>query len=148
MAQFFQVTPPSVHLMILTLERRGLINRVPGKPRSISLRLLPEALPPFRGTGVSSTIPRPSPGQPDETLDVNVMLLRLGRIQLDDLFAHKGEHPVDNADFVPLLNVCSSDPWLAQVWKRRWSNACADTPAIYFTAIAKRLLLRPLLRKT
>ena len=107
MAQFFQVTPPSAHLMILTLERRGLINRVPGQPRSISLRLLPETLPSLRGAGVSSAIPaqRPSPGQPDETLEVNAMLLRLGRIQLDDLFAHKGEHPVDDADSVRLLNV-------------------------------------------
>jgi repressor LexA len=30
LAHFFQVTPPSVHLMILTLERRGFITRVPG----------------------------------------------------------------------------------------------------------------------
>ena len=39
MMQFFQVTPPSVHQMILTLERRGLISRVPGQARSITLRL-------------------------------------------------------------------------------------------------------------
>jgi repressor LexA len=39
MMQFFQVTPPSVHQMILTLERRGLISRVPGQARSIALRL-------------------------------------------------------------------------------------------------------------
>lgn len=31
----FQVTPPSVHQMILTLEARGLISRVPCTPRSI-----------------------------------------------------------------------------------------------------------------
>src|SRR5216684_5876313 len=101
MAQFFQVTAPSVHLMILTLDRRGLINRVPGQPRSISLRLLPETLPSLRGTGVSSTIPaqRSSPGQLDETLDVKAMLLRLGRIQLDDLFAHKGEQLLNDAEF-------------------------------------------------
>ena len=30
MMQFFRVTPPSVHQMILTLERRGFITRVPG----------------------------------------------------------------------------------------------------------------------
>lgn len=41
MMQFFQVTPPSVHQMILTLERRGLITRVPGQARSIALRLQP-----------------------------------------------------------------------------------------------------------
>ena len=33
--RFFQVTPPSVHQMLLTLERAGLISRRPGAPRSI-----------------------------------------------------------------------------------------------------------------
>jgi len=31
----FRVTPPSVHQMILTLERKGLIARQPGVARSI-----------------------------------------------------------------------------------------------------------------
>jgi len=35
--QYFKVSPPSVHQMVLTLERRGLITRGPGKPRSIRL---------------------------------------------------------------------------------------------------------------
>jgi Mn-dependent DtxR family transcriptional regulator len=35
--RYFKVTPPSVHSMIVTLERRGLINRTPGRPRSLSL---------------------------------------------------------------------------------------------------------------
>jgi len=30
MQRFFQITPPSVHSMVLTLERRGFIRRVPG----------------------------------------------------------------------------------------------------------------------
>jgi DNA-binding MarR family transcriptional regulator len=33
--RFFQVTPPSVHQMLLTLERTGLISRRPGVARSI-----------------------------------------------------------------------------------------------------------------
>jgi hypothetical protein len=37
----FAVTPPSVHQMILTLERKGLIRRVAGAARSITLRFLP-----------------------------------------------------------------------------------------------------------
>ena len=40
--QFFGVTPPTVHDMILGLERRGLISRVPRQPRSIKL-MVPEA---------------------------------------------------------------------------------------------------------
>ena len=35
--RFFQVTPPSVHQMPLTLERGGLISRRPGAPRSIAV---------------------------------------------------------------------------------------------------------------
>ena len=43
--RYFRVTPPSVHQMILTLERRGLISRVPGAARSIELRIPTAALP-------------------------------------------------------------------------------------------------------
>jgi DNA-binding MarR family transcriptional regulator len=45
MERFFQVTPPSVHSMILTLERRGFIQRVPGQARSITLNIVPKSLP-------------------------------------------------------------------------------------------------------
>ena len=36
---------PSVHQMILTLEREGLIRRQPGIPRSIEVLVAPENLP-------------------------------------------------------------------------------------------------------
>jgi Mn-dependent DtxR family transcriptional regulator len=45
MQQFFGVTPPSVHQMVLTLERAGLITRQPGVPRSIKLLVDAEDLP-------------------------------------------------------------------------------------------------------
>jgi DNA-binding MarR family transcriptional regulator len=35
--RFFQLTPPSVHQMLLTLERDRLISRRPGMPRSIAV---------------------------------------------------------------------------------------------------------------
>ena len=41
----FGVTPPSVHQMILTLERAGLIRRKPRTPRSIEVLVPPEHLP-------------------------------------------------------------------------------------------------------
>ncbi len=43
----FRVTPPSVHQMVLTLERAGLIRRQPGVARSIQVLLQPNALPPL-----------------------------------------------------------------------------------------------------
>ena len=44
----FGVSPPSVHQMILTLERAGLIRRQPGVARSIQVLIAPEALPTLR----------------------------------------------------------------------------------------------------
>ena len=46
--RYFRVSPPSVHQMVLTLERIGLIKRQPGLPRSIQLLVEPEALPILR----------------------------------------------------------------------------------------------------
>jgi DNA-binding MarR family transcriptional regulator len=43
MQRYFQITPPSVHSMVLTLERRGFIRRVPGQARSITLIVPPES---------------------------------------------------------------------------------------------------------
>jgi DNA-binding MarR family transcriptional regulator len=45
MQRHFGVTPPSVHQMVLALERAGLIRRQPGVPRSIELLVAPEDLP-------------------------------------------------------------------------------------------------------
>ena len=42
---FFGVTPPSVHGMILTLEKRGLISRTPGRARSIEVLVPQDKLP-------------------------------------------------------------------------------------------------------
>ncbi|MEO8564116.1 MAG: helix-turn-helix domain-containing protein [bacterium] len=49
----FGVTPPTVHQMIVTLERKGLITRVAGAARSISLQISPSRLPPLARRGQS-----------------------------------------------------------------------------------------------
>lgn len=41
----FKVSPPSVHQMILTLERRGLLRRTPGQARSLEVLVPSEELP-------------------------------------------------------------------------------------------------------
>lgn len=48
MQRYFQITPPSVHSMVLTLEQRGFISRVPGQARSITLIASPDSLPPLK----------------------------------------------------------------------------------------------------
>jgi DNA-binding MarR family transcriptional regulator len=45
MERYFGVTPPTVHRMVVELERRGLIARLPRQPRSIQLRVVPDELP-------------------------------------------------------------------------------------------------------
>ncbi len=48
MQQYFRVSPPSVHQMVLTLERAGFITRKPRIARSIELLVDPEHLPDLR----------------------------------------------------------------------------------------------------
>ena len=48
MQRHFRVSPPSVHQMVLTLERAGLIRRKPGLARSIEVLVEAERLPVLR----------------------------------------------------------------------------------------------------
>ena len=45
MREYFRVSPPSVHQMVLTLERAGFIRRQPRTARSIEVVVDPEHLP-------------------------------------------------------------------------------------------------------
>jgi len=45
MQDYFQVTPPAVHQMVMTLDAHGLIERRPGQARSIHVRMAREELP-------------------------------------------------------------------------------------------------------
>ena len=57
----FQVTAPTVHQMVLALERLGLTSRQPGVARSIRLLVEPEDLPILRSPhcqSVKSPMPR------------------------------------------------------------------------------------------
>jgi len=43
--RYFEVSAPSIHQMIVTLEKHGFISRTPGQARSIQLLLAREELP-------------------------------------------------------------------------------------------------------
>jgi hypothetical protein len=45
MQRYFGVTPPAVHQMVLSLERKGLVERRAGAPRSIKVLLARHELP-------------------------------------------------------------------------------------------------------
>jgi len=54
----FRVSPPSVHQMVLNLERAGLIRRTPGVARSIKLLIDPEKLPTLIAQPVKTSVQR------------------------------------------------------------------------------------------
>ena len=55
MRRFFGVTPPTIHQMVLSLERAGLIQRTPGTARSIRLIIPPESLPALQKPDANSS---------------------------------------------------------------------------------------------
>lgn len=44
---YFRTTPPTVHQMILRLEEKGFLQRIPGQARSLKVLLPPDELPPL-----------------------------------------------------------------------------------------------------
>ncbi len=107
LVKFFHVSPPSVHQMILTLERRGLIRRTPGQARSIKLTLPPEKLPPLQGASAyasAGTQPPVRQAEGQQPTDTEAAMLRLGKVQIEDLLAHNDRNPLDDSVFIPLLD--------------------------------------------
>jgi DNA-binding MarR family transcriptional regulator len=55
---FFGVTPPTVHSMILELERKGLISRRPREARSITVCIPEDDIPRLRRQPIVSSVSR------------------------------------------------------------------------------------------
>ena len=45
MQKYFRVSPPTVHQMVVTLEKKGLIEKMPHQARSIRLLITNEQIP-------------------------------------------------------------------------------------------------------
>ena len=58
MERYFGVTPPSVHRMVVELERRGLIRRLPRQARSIALCIPAEEIPQLRAQTIETSASR------------------------------------------------------------------------------------------
>jgi DNA-binding MarR family transcriptional regulator len=58
MERFFGVTPPTVHRMIIELEQRGLVRRLPRQPRSIEVALDPDEIPRLLPQPIKSSVAR------------------------------------------------------------------------------------------
>lgn len=55
---FFEVTPPTVHRMVIELETRGLIRRTPRQARSIELCVEARDIPQLRPQEIISSVER------------------------------------------------------------------------------------------
>lgn len=58
MERYFRVTPPSVHRMVLELERRGLIRRIPRQARSIAICIPAKDIPPLQPQPIETSATR------------------------------------------------------------------------------------------
>jgi DNA-binding MarR family transcriptional regulator len=56
MERHFRVTPPTVHRMVVELERRGLIRRQPRQPRSIEVLVSAEEIPALRTQPIKTSV--------------------------------------------------------------------------------------------
>jgi DNA-binding MarR family transcriptional regulator len=55
---FFGVTPPTAHRMVIELERRGLISRIPRQARSIAVCVPAEEIPQLRAQSIETSVSR------------------------------------------------------------------------------------------
>ena len=55
---FFGVTPPTAHRMVIELERRGLIRRTPRQARSIAVCVPADEVPQLRPRSIETSVPR------------------------------------------------------------------------------------------
>ena len=58
MERFFGVTPPTVHRMVIELEQRGLVRRLPRQARSIEVALDPSELPRLLPQPIKTSVAR------------------------------------------------------------------------------------------
>lgn len=56
--KFFRVTSPTVHRMVLELERRGLIRRTPRQARSIAVCIPTDEIPQLRPQSIEISVTR------------------------------------------------------------------------------------------
>ncbi|HSI87162.1 MAG: LexA family protein [Candidatus Methylacidiphilales bacterium] len=75
MQDFFQITAPSVHSMVLMLEKNHFISRIPGMARSIQLLVPSDQLPQLKSVHkIKPSAPSPLLGLSEEKL---LMLVKL-----------------------------------------------------------------------
>lgn len=101
MQQYFRASPAAVHQTVLTLEKRGLISRVPGQARSIRVLVPPSELPSLEHSSLAPT--SSTPRSADDADDRAELVVRLAQRMVSKLFERNDENPLDDAEFAPLV---------------------------------------------
>jgi hypothetical protein len=102
MQQYFRVSPPSVHRMILALAQRGLITREPGVARSIRVLVPAAELPPLDGDAPGPR-GRSDAGSADDSLERAVIVEQTGRQVVKVMLARAIDIGIDDADSLPMI---------------------------------------------
>lgn len=102
MQDYFKVSPPSVHRMILALEQRGLIAREPGVARSIHVLVPAAELPPLDGDERAPR-GRSGAGSADDPLERATVVEQTGREVVKVMLARAIDIGIDDADSLPLI---------------------------------------------
>ena len=95
MQRFFQTSPSAVHQMVLTLDRAGLITRVPRQPRSIKIAVPVNELPSLNELKSSGGSAGPTSGRN--------LVPRLAGLVLQKMFEASESVLLDDQDFAPLV---------------------------------------------
>lgn len=98
MQEYFGTSPPAVHQMVRTLERRGLVSRVPGRARSIRVLVPPEELPSLEYP--PTPLATGSDGETDGRVE---LVVGLARRTISKLFERNDTHSIDDAEFAPFV---------------------------------------------
>jgi hypothetical protein len=97
--QYFGVSAPAVHQMILTLEARGFLARSPRKARTIRVLVAPTPRSlPWSSSG--EVCPPTMTGQPVSAAEATVSV---GSEVLSRVFAHYDRCQMDDSEFAPLV---------------------------------------------
>lgn len=135
---FFEVTPPTVHQMILRLAEKGLIKRIPGQARSIELLVPVEYLPVLDGTGSAKTEPQQADEAQLQMVWPERQLKMPPTVHLPGGYTLRTYQPGDEPRFYEVMKLAGwpgwSDeklkPWLSRVIPGGWfmvvDEACKE----------------------
>lgn len=96
-ARYFQVSAPSVHTMLVKLERLGAIAREPRKARSVRVLVPPS------GISQLDRLRAPGPGRIEDDSSSRVAAVDVACAVVNELFEVMVRQELDDEDFFPVL---------------------------------------------